>query len=63
MWITHDLPPGSLVDILDATGRELWNGRSSTTGSELLPVPVFGTGVYILRLSSGERVETTRFVE
>ncbi|HEX2617964.1 MAG TPA: T9SS type A sorting domain-containing protein, partial [Flavobacteriales bacterium] len=63
LLVTHDLLPGSTADVLDATGRVLWNGTLTGSGQEVLHMPDLGTGIYLLRLTNGARVEVLRFVE
>ncbi len=60
LYLLHDLPKGSVLEVLDATGRMI---RSVVINMEgLCPVPMEGVahGMYILRASSGSRMESTQ---
>lgn len=61
-WMAvHGFPMGSTMEVLDMTGRLVWNGAVTSEGRTPLPLDGLNTGAYVLRLIAGERVESTRF--
>ena len=55
-------PEGHLMsELLDAAGRLLLNG-SLTDPSTYVPLPGIGEGIYLLRITNAERVESIRFL-
>lgn len=60
-WLVHDLPVGSTYQVLDPSGRVIVNGRVPATAFQL-PIDGLAKGVYIVRLTDGIQVRTTRFV-
>lgn len=59
--VLHGYPAGSRFELLDAAGRLLLNG-SLTDPSTYVPLPGIGEGIYLLRITNAERVESIRFL-
>jgi hypothetical protein len=58
----HDLAAGSVVDVLDMTGRLVWQGRTEVDGRAEVPTAYLGAGAYVLRVSDGARALSAPFV-
>ena len=58
----HDMAAGSAVDVLDMTGRAVWQGRTAVDGRAEVPTAYLGAGAYVLRVSDGTRALSAPFV-
>lgn len=58
----HGFPTGSRYELLDMTGRLISAGTVHSEGSLSIPLPALQSGAYLLRLTDGERAESSRFV-
>lgn len=58
----HDMAAGSAVDVLDMTGRAVWQGRTEVDGRAEVPTAYLGAGAYVLRVSDGTRALSAPFV-
>ncbi len=58
----HDFATGSNVEVLDMTGRLVWQGRVEMEGRAYVPTSFLGSGAYVLRLSDAVRSESAPFV-
>jgi hypothetical protein len=58
----HGFPAGSRYELLDMTGRLIGAGAVQQEGSLSIPLPALQSGAYLLRLTDGGRVESSRFV-
>ncbi len=58
------LLPNATLDVIDVTGRIVFHKLlESNPGTMQVPVGAWATGVYCLRLDSGHKLLTTRFVK
>lgn len=58
----HGFATGSRYELLDMTGRLISAGVVQSEGSLSIPLPALQSGAYLLRLTDGERAESSRFV-
>lgn len=60
LYVLHDFPIGSSLEVIDPTGRVV--NSSVITSEGMAPIPLAGLshGVYILRITDGQRAESTR---
>ena len=58
----HDFTVGSRIEVLDMTGRLVWQSRVDTEERSFIPIVQLGTGAYVLRMSDGMRAESVPFV-
>lgn len=60
LFVLHDFAPGSTLEVMDLTGRVV--GSTGITGQGLVKVPLdrLAHGVYLLRMTDGLRMESTR---
>lgn len=58
----HDMAAGSAVDVLDMTGRAVWQGRTEVDGRIEVPTVYLVAGAYVLRVSDGTRALSAPFV-
>lgn len=58
----HDLAAGSRMEVLDMTGRLVWQGRTDMEGRSYVPLAELSTGAYVLRVSDDVRSESAPFV-
>ena len=58
----HDFAVGGNVDVLDMTGRLVWQGRVEMEGRAYVPTSYLESGAYVLRLSDFMRSESAPFV-
>jgi hypothetical protein len=62
LLVSHDFAPGSLMEVLDLTGRVV--SRQTISVPALAPIGTSGLahGAYVLRVSNAQRTESTQFV-
>lgn len=60
LFLQHSFAPGSVLDVMDLTGRVLSRTVINHEGLVRIPLDGLARGVYLLRLSDGQRVESTR---
>lgn len=58
----HGFPTGSRYELVDMTGRLISAGTVHSEGSLSIPLPALRSGAYLLRLTDGERAESSRIV-
>lgn len=58
----HDFAAGSRMEVLDMTGRLVWQDRTDMEGRSYVPLTELGTGAYVLRVSDDVRSESASFV-
>lgn len=58
----HDFANGSRMEVLDMTGRLVWQGRVETENRSYVPLSALGMGAYVLRVSDDTRSESAPFV-
>ncbi len=58
----HDFEVGSRIEVLDMTGRLVWQSRVETEERSFVPIAQLGTGAYVLRVSDDLRAESVPFV-
>lgn len=58
----HDFVAGSTCDVLDMTGRVVWQGRTAVDGRTDVPFAGLSGGAYVLRVSDGTRSASAPFV-
>ena len=58
----HDFAAGSRMEVLDMTGRLVWQGRVESEGRSYVPLSLLGNGAYVLRVSDDVRSESAPFV-
>jgi len=61
-WLRDLFPTGSLLEVRDGTGRLVAQDVIRDSGLQAIPVDGLAHGVYVLRLSDGAHVASTRFV-
>lgn len=62
LYAMHGFSTGSLLEVMDMTGRVLRQARITASGLSALPVDGLTPGAYVVRLSDGVRAQSTRFV-
>ncbi|MBL0043223.1 MAG: T9SS type A sorting domain-containing protein [Flavobacteriales bacterium] len=59
----HDFATGSLIHVMDMTGRMVWQGRVETEGRSTIPTRNLPVGAYLIRVSDDSRIESAPFVK
>lgn len=60
LYVLHDFPKGSILEVIDPTGRRVNSSVIAQEGMAPIPLAGLSQGVYILRITDGQRMESTR---
>lgn len=62
LYVLHNFPVGSSLEVIDPAGRVVGTSTLTTGGLAPLPLGHLSRGVYLIRLTDGNRTASTRLV-